>query len=132
MVRSPRRAVREYIARINARDAEGLEGLAGPNLRFVDALGTESSLGCEGWEAYFATFPDYRIRVDRILFDGPFVAVFGFAQGSYRGKGDSVPGASWRIPTAWRAKVRHGKIIEWRVYCDVEPMLRSAGRGRFR
>lgn len=136
---SPRRSSRDgaletvkaYLARINAGDAAGLAEISAPDLRFVDALGKEYPLGREGWEAYFSDFPDYRIEVTTIQSDGTMVAIFGTASGSFRGYGTGVPGAAWRVPAAWRAIVRAGKLVEWQVYCDVEPMLRSAGRGRF-
>ena len=128
--RTPLATVQEYIARINAHDARSLERLGSPDLRFTDALGKEYRLTREGWDGYFSDFPDYRMVVERFLVEGDSVAAFGFAEGSFQGKGGSIPGASWHIPTAWRATVQSGKVLEWRVYCDVEPMLRSAGVGR--
>jgi len=61
---------------------------------------------------------------------GSTVAVFGVASGSHRGRGPATPGAAWRFPAAWSATVRSGKVVEWRVYGDIEPMLKSAGVGR--
>jgi len=127
---TPVAVVRAYIARINARDPEGLAPLMTERTRFVDATGGRYTLSREAWAAYFADFPDYRVRVERIFSAGPTVAVFGIASGSYRGRGGTTPGAAWRFPAAWSATVRAGKIVEWRVYGDVEPMLRSAGVGR--
>ena len=123
-------AVKEYIDRINRGDSTGLGRLADSNLRFIDATGAEHDLRPQGWEAYFSDFPDYRIHVEEILSSPESIAVFGSASGSYKGQGASVPGAAWHVPAAWRAKVRDGKVVEWRVYCDVEPMLLSAGQSR--
>ena len=125
--KSPVGVVRSYIGRINAGDAAGLRKLAVPWTKFVDATGGRHVLGREAWEAYFADFPDYHICAERILAVGPTVAVFGVASGSYRGRGSTTPGAAWRFPAAWRATVRSGKVVEWRVYGDIEPMLKSAG-----
>ena len=122
--------VRRYISRINAGDPVGLARLAGERIRFVDATGAHHSLGREAWEAYFSDFPDYRIQVDEIFSYGSSVAVFGSASGSFKGRGASVPGAAWQFPAAWRAKLRAGKLVEWQVYGDIEPMLRSASVGR--
>ena len=118
--------MRAYIARINAGDPEGLARLMTGRTRFVDATGGRHPLHREAWAAYFADFPDYRIRVERTLAEGPTVAVFGVARGSYRGR----TRAAWQFPAAWCATVRAGRIVEWRVFGDVEPMLRSAGVGR--
>jgi ketosteroid isomerase-like protein len=122
----PVEAVRAYVARINAGDAAGLAALATADHRFVDATGVAhpGGLGREGWEGYFASFPDYRIEVEETFASGAAVAVFGWASGSRAG-------AAWRFPAAWRAVVREGRLHEWRVYADVEPMLRSLGRRRF-
>ena len=128
--RSPVEVVRAYIRRINAGDSQGLGRLGGANLRFVDATGGVHALTAEAWAAYFEEFPDYRIRIEKIFSDGRSVAVFGVASGSYRGRGAKSPGAAWRFPAAWHATVRGGKLLEWRVYGDIEPMLRSAGHGR--
>jgi len=122
--------VKQFIARINAHDPVGLGLLSLPGLRFIDATGTRYSLGKPGWKRYFSTFPDYRMTVDGIVSDGTTVAIFGSARGSFKGRGRRAAGAAWHLPVAWRARVRAGKVVEWQVYCDVEPMLQSSGRGR--
>jgi len=127
---TPVAVVRAYIGRINAGDPDGLAKLAAERTRFVDATGGRFTLSREAWAGYFADFPDYRILVERIFAHGPRVAVFGVASGSYRGGGVRTPGAAWRFPAAWSATVRSGKVVEWRVYGDIEPMLKSAGLGR--
>jgi predicted ester cyclase len=127
---NPLAIVHAYIGRINAHDPEGLGNLATERTRFVDATGGRHALRREAWAAYFADFPDYRIDVERMFAHGPTVAVFGTASGSYRGRGRSAPEAAWRFPAAWSATVRSGKVVEWRVYGDIEPMLKSAGVGR--
>ena len=130
MAATPVAVVRAYIGRINAADPEGLARLATERPRFVDATGVRHVLTRAAWAAYFADFPDYRIRVERMFARGSTVAVFGVASGSYRGRGAGTPGEAWRFPAAWRAVVRAGKVVEWQVYADIEPMMRSAGAGR--
>jgi len=122
--------VRAYVRRINAGDAVGLGRVGGAHVRFVDARGAVHDLTPDAWASFFAQFPDYRIRVAQVIADGPHVALFGRASGSYLGRGRTTPIAAWRFPAAWRATVRAGKLVEWRVYGDIEPMLRSAGVGR--
>jgi len=34
------------------------------------------------------------------------------------------PENRWSVPAAWRAVVRGGRLAEWRVYVNVEPILR--------
>lgn len=128
--KGPAEIVERYIACINAGDSTGLAAVAGTAPRFVDATGAEYRLTSEAWAGFFEEFPDYRIEVDQILSKGDLVAVFGSASGSFHGVGNSKPGAAWSFPAAWRAIVRNGKLLEWQVYGDIEPMMKSAGRAR--
>lgn len=130
MARGPAKTTRAFVERINAHDAKGVAALSAPLLRFVDASGGTYKIGAEGWDAYFSDFPDYHIEIEDILTDSSTVAVFGSASGSFRGKARTDPGARWTFPAAWKAIVRDGRVVEWRVYADIEPMLRSAGQGR--
>jgi predicted enzyme related to lactoylglutathione lyase/ketosteroid isomerase-like protein len=122
---------RAFVARINERDVEGLAALMAEDHRFVDATGV-AHVGRDamraGWVEYFACFPDYAIEVEDVIAREALASVIGWASGSFRGAGGA---AAWRIPAAWRAEIRNGKLFEWRIYCDVEPMLRSMGLPRF-
>lgn len=129
--KSAGRAVKDFISRINAADPAGIVRCSSARLRFIDATGAVHSLGNRAWASYLADFPDYQIRVDQTISRGSTVAIFGIASGSFKGRGTTIRGASWRVPAAWRAVVRAGKVVEWQVYLDVEPMLQSAGLGRF-
>lgn len=121
--------VLEYIERINAHDAEGLSELASSDLRFVDARGEEFHLTSEGWGSYFEGVPDYHIDVDQILAADEFVAVFGSAKGTTKGPGTRGGRKEWEVPAAWKAVVRDGKLVEWHVFCDTQPMIPVAGPG---
>jgi len=92
--------------------------------KFVDAHGNEvrgreSMLG--GWRGYFDWFPDYRIEVSE-MFEGETTAgeqsfaLFGFAGGSFKWNED----ARWRLPAAWKAVVKDGRIVLWQVFADTK------------
>jgi hypothetical protein len=102
--------------------------------RFVDATGAVH-VGREkmrsGWESYFAAFPEYRIEVETSIANEGVVALFGWASGTSQADPGQGTGRSWRFPAAWKAVVRGGRIAEWQVCCDVEPMLRSMGVHRW-
>jgi hypothetical protein len=100
--------VRQYVARINTGDAAGLGALMTPDHRFVDATGAAHDRG--------------------IFANAETVAAFGTASGSFQGKG---AGARWSFPAAWRAIVKEQRLAEWRVYADIEAMMRSMGVKRF-
>jgi ketosteroid isomerase-like protein len=114
----PKATVREFIACINAHDAAGLIALCTLDHLFVDSLGaTLTGLDRleQGWQAYFALFPDYKI--------GELVLACGSASGTHAHSGEA-----WRIPAAWRARVVDGRIAEWQVYADNKPVYEILSR----
>jgi uncharacterized protein (TIGR02246 family) len=120
----PIATVRRFVASINAGDIDRLAAIMTEDHRFIDATGTvhagrEPML--QGWRQYFTGFPDYRIEVEDAIAQEDRVAVFGWASGSFQGN----PERAWRIPAAWMAVVSGDRIAEWRVYSDIEPMMRS-------
>ena len=98
--------------------------------RFIDATGSVHA-GREqmtaGWRQYFAMFPDYRVEIESTVEEAGLAAGFGWAAGAFHGEAAK----SWRSPAAFRLVARDGLVAEWRVYADIEPMLRSAGIKRF-
>ena len=121
---NPRETVNSFVDRINARDPDGLGELMSDDHKFIDALGNQVQ-GREkmiaGWRGYFEWFPDYWIEVNEV-FAGEALetettfAMFGFAGGSFKGNSD----ARWRIPAAWKAIVKDGRISLWQVFADTK------------
>ncbi len=114
-----------FIRAINRQDADALAELMTEQHRFIDGMGTAFE-GREtlrrGWTKYFQMVPDYTVAVDETFCDGPVVAMLGTAQGTYAPHGEVKPENHWTTPTAFRAFIQDGKVAEWRVYCDNEPM----------
>jgi ketosteroid isomerase-like protein len=114
-----------FVDHINSHDVPEIASLMSEDFLFVDGLGQEV---CgrrhmeKGWQAYFEWFPDYSIQVDDAFSRGPVAGLFGFAEGTYSTQGQMRPENHWRIPAAWKAVVRDGRISEWRVYADNEPV----------
>jgi len=113
-----------FIDRVNAHDVEGLGDLMSDDHKFIDAHGNEV-VGREkmlaGWRGYFQWFPDYYIEVADVFAgevsgDSQSFALTGFAGGAFKGKSD----ASWRLPAAWRAIVKEGRVTLWQVYADTK------------
>jgi hypothetical protein len=50
------------------------------------------------------------------------VALFGKAEGTYTADGKLSKENFWSTYASWLAKVEGGKLKEWRVYCDNEPI----------
>jgi hypothetical protein len=69
-----------------------------------------------GWRGYFEWVPVYAIEVNEIFEQGDTFAMFGFAGGSFKGKAE----ASWRLPAAWKAIVKDGRVALWQVFADTK------------
>ena len=59
------------------------------------------------------------------------VGLFGTAQGTYSVNGKLVSENHWEIPAAWKAVVQGGRVSEWRVYADNEPVWKIMGVKRY-
>ena len=110
---------------INEQNLEALTELMPEGHRFVDSLGRVMK-GREtvraGWVEYFKMVADYSIDLQETFSKGPVVVMTGLAQGSYAVGGKLTPEYRWSTPAVFRAFVEDGKIVEWRVYADNEPV----------
>jgi ketosteroid isomerase-like protein len=108
-----------FIAGINAHDVEGLGALMSDDHTFIDAHGNQVS-GREkmsaAWRGYFEWFLDYYIEVTDVFEEGENFAMFGFAGGSFKNKESE----SWRLPAAWKASVKDGRVALWQVFADTK------------
>jgi hypothetical protein len=67
--------------------------------------------------------PDYWIKVDHIVSEGNTIILCGSAGGTFVPKsGMMKPENKWETPAVWRALVKEGRVAEWRIYCDNEPI----------
>lgn len=123
-----------FVDRINHHDVAGLAALMTEDHCFVDGLGQQvrgRQKMEQGWLAYFAWFPDYSIGIRDTLSRKNVVALFGSAQGTYSTQGKLLPENHWEIPAAWKAVVRDGRVAEWCVYADNEPVWKIMGVKRY-
>jgi ketosteroid isomerase-like protein len=119
-----REILRRWLAAINDHDVGTLVALMAPAFVFVDSLGNQvqgAAKMAAGWQAYFAMCPNFWVRADHVSGDGPTLLLVGEA-------GGTIDGEAWRIPSAWSAVVRHGKIWEWRVFADNKPVYEILAR----
>jgi len=134
MSKSPIDVALAFVDRINCHDLEGLVALMSEDHCFIDGLG-QIVRGRprmeEGWRSYFRWFPDYRINVDDTFSTGNKVALFGTAEGTYSMNGERPSEKHWKIPASWRALIRGGHVLEWRVYADNEPVWKIMGVKRY-
>jgi ketosteroid isomerase-like protein len=108
-----------FIDCINSQDLKSLAALMSDDHTFIDAHGNQVS-GREkmiaGWQGYFEWFPDYSIEVTEVFEHHGKLALFGFAGGSFKNK----EGENWRLPAAWRAIVKDGRVTLWQVFADTK------------
>jgi len=115
----------KFVKAINAHDTDGLTKLMSKDHVFVDSLGNRfpASAMRSGWQEYFTMVPDYWIKVDHIVSEGNTIILCGSAGGTFVPKsGMMKPENKWETPAVWRALVKEGRVAEWRVYCDNEPI----------
>lgn len=126
----PERVALRFVNEINRHDVTALTAMMSPDFRFVDSLGHEVrgvDRMREAWTSYFALFPDYRITIRDHLSLGQVVALFGTASGTLAEHGELPTRNRWTLPSAWRAVVREGRIADWQVYTDNQPVSKLLG-----
>jgi uncharacterized protein (TIGR02246 family) len=115
----------QFVRDLNRQDVDAMAALMTLEHRFIDSLGNVVNGRAAmrvGWSGYFRMVPDYTIAVEEVYADGPVVILIGTAQGTYAAGGALKPENRWSTPVALRAFVEEGKIAEWRVYADNDPI----------
>ena len=116
---------RAFVRAINRHDVEAMGALMTPEHRSVDSLGkvVEGRENVQAvWVGYLHMIPDYQIAVEERICGGPVVVMLGVAKGTYTTDGWLRAENGWEMPAAFRALIKDGKVEEWRVYADNEPM----------
>jgi ketosteroid isomerase-like protein len=120
MAHSSLEIAQAFVKAVNAADLPAMRALMTEDHTFTDALGRSTS-GVEkmivGWRYFFEAFPEYWIRVDKVIADGSLVALFGEAGGNWRIDGQVLP-HSWSVRAAWLGEIEAGKVKTWSVCCD--------------
>jgi SnoaL-like domain len=110
--------VREFIARINAADVEGLGRLMAPDhsLEVFDEapfVGRDENI--EAWHGYAGSWPSYHIYEDATGRRGEWVAVLGHTTGSHLELPDEE---EEQLTLIWVADVVGGLVHTWRLEPD--------------
>jgi ketosteroid isomerase-like protein len=123
----PKEVMLRFIDAVNGRAVEEIADLMTDDHLFIDSLGAEvRGRGAmrEGWEAYLAMVPGYRIAVREVVSSGDTIVALGTASGGYAPGGDLPSEGRWSTPAAWRAVVRGARLAVWQVFADNEPIRR--------
>jgi ketosteroid isomerase-like protein len=99
----------KFNERINQQDLDGLAELMTEDHVFMDSDGNVTKgkqVMKEGWRKFFKEYPDYRNEFTCITVQNNIVVIVGYSSCSFK----SLDG-----PNMWTAKIRDGKVSEWRV-----------------
>jgi ketosteroid isomerase-like protein len=113
--------VLEFVARINSHDVDGILDLMADDYRFVNSAGDTfrgKAFMRATWRAHFVQYPDFQIRVDRVIADDDAVAIFGLAQGTLTRNGEMFEENHWEIPSAFLGVAKDAKMTHWQVFSD--------------
>ena len=110
--------VTRFNDRINLGRIDGLAALMTDDHVFIDTADNVVSGKAnviDAWRAFFAAFPDYRNVFDAVVVRADMVVATGHSI-------SSAPRLDG--PAIWTAKVRDGRLTEWRVHHDT-PEIRQ-------
>ncbi len=126
----PLEVAMDFIKRINSGNVDQLCALMTEEHIFQDALG-KRFMGRDtmrrGWEQYFNMVQDYQVHAEEFFQTGDKLAIFGTASGRCASGSKEGQSEFWKVPAAWRAVVQDGRIAEWRVYADNQPLRKIIG-----
>ena len=94
--------------KINQRDLDGLVELMTDDHPFIDNSGEIDKNMKKGWKEFFANHPDYRNIFTSVTVRNNVAVMVGYSTCSNEPKLNG--------PSMWTAKVRGGRVSEWRVY----------------
>ena len=125
--------VRAFVAAVNRRSVRAIGDLMSDDHVFIDPQG-HAQRGREAmlaaWEAYFAVFPDFEIRLETVFAAGDVVAAFGETAGTFQTAHGLLPQNRVVMPAAWQARVKNSRVAFWQVYADWSEGLKIIERAR--
>jgi ketosteroid isomerase-like protein len=114
-----------FVDAINSQDVDEMVQWLTRDHLFADSLG-QTIRGPDGvkpaWTRYFAMVPDYEILVGEMYEKPDRMVVLGTARGTYAPEGKLLSRNRWQTPAAWKVVFNEGRIQEWHVFADNEPI----------
>lgn len=122
-----------FVERINLGDVARLLELMTEDHEFVDMAGDAfrgRELMRQAWTDYYRLFPDYRIQVAATRANSDSIVLVGHSEGTLSAYGQlALRQPDGSLPedlqgrAIWTARVRQGRIAQWRV-CPDTPTVR--------
>lgn len=125
--------VNDFVNAINKANIDKICDLISEDYIFIDshdnrAVGIDNMR--DGWTSYFTLFPDYKIEINETIQKDSMICLFGYASGTYLNLSNEENSNFWRIPAAWTAIVKDGKIKQWQVYTDNMKVMEIINRNK--
>jgi steroid delta-isomerase-like uncharacterized protein len=130
---SPLSVEQAFVRAINAHDVHAVADLMSEDHVFIDSLGAAvrgKETMRKGWEGYFRMVSNYTLTIEETYASENAVVMLGVAHGTYSPDGHVSPENDWKTPAAFRAVIEDGKVKEWRVYADNEPIRQLISKNR--
>lgn len=125
------KTVKLFVKNINEHNLDGLVSLMTDDHTFIDSMGIDMNGKKnmkKAWDVYLTTFPNYEIEAEDWILSKDRIAIFGTARGTLAVNGKLKNENSFEIPASWTAIVEDGKVAEWRVYADNQPVREIINR----
>ena len=144
MEKSAEEVAHLFVRAINRHDVSALADMMTSEHRFIDSLGNVvvgQHEARRGWAGYFGIVPDYAVTILESYGAGPVVIMLGSAKGTFvppppppsyypptqlkavtKPDTELKPENAWKTPVAFRVLIEKGRVAEWRVYADNEPI----------
>lgn len=128
-----------FVERINLGDVGRLLELMTEDHEFVDMAGDSfrgRDLMREAWTDYFRLFPDYTIQVEASMVNNSAVVLVGRSDGTLSAYGrqslqphDESLAERLQVRAIWTARVRDGRVSQWRICPDTATVRLCLGIG---
>lgn len=125
--------LRAYVDAVVRQDVDAALALRSPDA-YLEAMGLGARFeGHDGlrdyYEAFFASVPDYRLRVDGMTFGDDVACVWGAMQGTVGDQFMGVPaeGGEFDVPVAFVCTFADGRFHGDHVYFDSARLREQAG-----
>ncbi len=119
-----RELAESFVEAIDSRDFARIEALVTED--HVFAVNGEEHRGRDSvrqaWSGWWELVPNLRTRIEEVIEAEDHVVVRMISSGSMARWNGTLISGEWSFPVAAIARVREGRISEWREYCDPSPL----------
>ncbi len=120
---SSKKIVKDFLKAVNDNNIQAMESLLADNHIFIDSNENEivgRAKVIKIWKHHFENVDAYSVKVDKMFGKDGCVVFTGEVSGFIRDKNKADK--FWSVPLAWKVKVNDGKILQWQVFENTQPI----------